>query len=52
MRWTGRAWTRISSPGASSTVNGLGFSSPNYGWAVGASGSNTLVLHWNGGTWK
>jgi hypothetical protein len=52
LRWTGKAWARISSPHAGSAVNGLGFSAASYGWAVGASGSDTLVLHWNGSTWK
>ena len=52
LRWTGKAWTRISSSGRNGTVKGLGFSSASYGWAVGASGQDTLVLHWNGGTWK
>jgi hypothetical protein len=54
LRWTGKTWDRVSSPGAASAsaVNGLGFSAASYGWAVGASGSGTLVLHWNGSTWK
>jgi hypothetical protein len=53
LRWTGSAWTRVGSPspGSSDSLAGLGFSAANYGWAVGGSGSNTLVLHWNGSTW-
>jgi len=52
LRWTGKAWARISGPGTSGAVNGLGFSAASYGWAVGTSGSDTLVLHWNGSTWN
>jgi hypothetical protein len=52
LRWTGKAWARLSTPGMSGSVNGLGFSAPGYGWAVGTSGSDTFVLHWNGRTWK
>jgi len=52
LRWTGKAWARISSTTSSSAVNGLGFSAASYGWAVGTSGSDTLVLHWNGSTWN
>jgi hypothetical protein len=52
LRWTGKSWARIGSPGAGGTINGLGFSSAGYGWAVGASGRNTLVLHWTGSAWK
>ena len=52
LRWTGKAWARVSSPRTSGAVNGLGFSAANYGWAVGTSRSDTLVLHWNGSTWR
>lgn len=52
MRWNGRAWTRVTSPGAGEQLNGLAFSAANYGWAVGTNGTDTLVLHWNGGGWK
>lgn len=53
MRWNGSAWTRVASasPTSSDALAGLGFSAASYGWAVGASGSSTLVLHWNGSTW-
>jgi hypothetical protein len=56
MRWNGKAWTRVTSPGTGEGLNGLAFSASNYGWAVGsttsASGSDrTVILHWNGKAW-
>jgi hypothetical protein len=57
MRWNGKAWTRVTSPGAAGEeLNGLAFSAASYGWAVGdttsASGSGkTVILHWNGKAW-
>jgi hypothetical protein len=52
LRWTGKAWARMGSPGAGTAVSGLGFSAASYGWAVGTRGSAALILHWNGSTWK
>jgi hypothetical protein len=51
VRWPGRAWARISGPGAGRAINGLAFSAARYGWAVGTRGSGTLILHWNGSAW-
>ncbi|MGH3225661.1 MAG: hypothetical protein ACRDPY_44450, partial [Streptosporangiaceae bacterium] len=57
VRWNGKAWTRVSSPGSGEDLDGLAFSASNYGWAVGnttsASGSGkTAILHWNGRAWN
>jgi hypothetical protein len=54
LRRNGTAWTRVASPspGASDTLDGLGFSSARDGWAVGSSGSDTLIMHWNGTKWR
>jgi hypothetical protein len=56
MRWNGRAWTRVPSPGTGEELNGLAFSASNYGWAVGDTTSTsgngrTVILHWNGAAW-
>jgi hypothetical protein len=56
LRWNGREWTRVASPG-SGWIDGLGFSAAGYGWAVGntetSSGvEKTLILHWNGHDWS
>jgi hypothetical protein len=56
MRWNGKAWTRVTSPGASEQLNGLAFSASNYGWAAGSTASTTgstktVILHWNGKAW-
>jgi hypothetical protein len=55
LRWSGSAWTRVTSP-AGSDLYGIGFSAAGYGWAVGttgpASSPKTLILHWNGSSWK
>jgi hypothetical protein len=55
MRWNGAGWTPVSSPGSGGQLNGLAFSASSYGWAVGTANSGsgkTLILHWNGTTWK
>jgi hypothetical protein len=52
-RWTGRTWSRVASPGTNAQLNGLGFASPSYGWAVGqANYTRTYILHWNGRSWN
>jgi hypothetical protein len=57
LRWNGRAWTRVPTPATIAQLNGLGFASASYGWAVGGanpySGTpKTFILHWNGHTWS
>ena len=62
LRWNGKAWTRVTSPSTSAVLNGLGFASAKYGWAVGYAGSldtnpvtgssKTYIIHWNGSTWS
>jgi len=51
LRWNGKAWTRVASPGTG-VILGLGYSAANNGWAVGGNGAKTLILHWNGKTWS
>jgi hypothetical protein len=51
LRWTGTAWARVASPGTGSLA-GLAFASATDGWAVGASGGKTLILHWDGKAWS
>jgi hypothetical protein len=56
LRWNGHAWARVASPARVAELNGLGFATARYGWAVGrttpASGkTRTLILHWNGRSW-
>ncbi len=58
-RWNGAAWNIVASPntpGGNSLLNGVTILSATDIWAVGsgANGGNliqTLVEHWNGGTW-
>jgi hypothetical protein len=62
--WDGTSWTIVPSPspGVSRLLSGVVAVSTNDIWAVGAYqfgydharlvGSRTLVLHWNGRTWK
>lgn len=55
LKWNGKEWTRIASPG-SGGIDGLGFSGARYGWAVGAETSSgiekTIIFHWNGHIWS
>jgi hypothetical protein len=59
--WNGSAWKIVPhpSPGWNSFLNGVAAVSPRNVWAVGAYSAapyryndRTLVLHWNGTTWK
>jgi hypothetical protein len=54
LRRSGTSWKRVSAAALKSGdgVDGFGFSAANYGWAVGGAGTRTLILHWNGSTWK
>ena len=54
LRWNGTAWKPVSAPSLklADGIDGLGFSAANYGWAVGSASTRTLILHWNGSTWK
>ncbi len=59
-RWNGSAWKVVPSPNPGGTVNSNGLNgisaiSAASTWAVGTHGlgvEQTLVLHWNGKTWK
>lgn len=53
MRWDGRGWAHIPSPGAG-FLRGVSASGPTDAWAVGATlqGRHTpLVYHWDGHAW-
>ena len=51
-RWTGKTWASVTIPGGTSDLSGLGFAAAGNGWAVGAAGADTLILHWNGHSWS
>lgn len=58
--WNGSAWKIVPhpSPGRNALLNGVADVSPRNVWAVGTyatpykNSDRTLVLHWNGTTWK
>jgi hypothetical protein len=61
MRWNGSKWARVASPSPSSVSSdlyGVSATSTSNAWAVGSYRNNkaseieTLVLHWNGKSWK
>lgn len=62
VHWDGSTWRRVASPnpGGSrdASLRGVVVSSPRDAWAVGyyhnraASADQTLVLHWDGATWR
>ncbi len=57
LRWNGQAWGRVTSPATVAQLNGLGFATANYGWAVGdtnpdSGNSKTVIVHWNGHSWS
>jgi hypothetical protein len=61
VRWNGKTWsTGTSFPvsgiqrsleGVATGPRGTAFAVGN-GWAVGARGADTLILHWNGHSWS
>jgi hypothetical protein len=59
-RWSGGAWSQVPSPSPSGTENelsGVTATSATDAWAVGRyvdgdGFAQTLILHWNGATWK
>lgn len=61
--WNGRSWRRVASPNPSGSgmdnyINGVAATSASNAWAVGYYAVNgsmvtrTLVVHWNGHSWK
>jgi hypothetical protein len=60
VHWNGSRWRHVPSPspspGTSSALDAVGASSAGNAWAVGmaftGSADKTLILHWNGRTWK
>ena len=54
-RWNGTSWTRQSLPSGLSApvaLSGIAATSANNAWAIGGSGTRTLILRWNGHSWK
>jgi hypothetical protein len=60
LHWNGSAWKQVPSPtfAAGADLIGVAAASTRNAWAVGSIGSftsakpKTLVLHWNGSSWK
>jgi hypothetical protein len=58
--WNGTAWKRVTSPSPSGddSLQGVAATSASNAWAVGftdsdtGTGGRTLILHWNGSSWK
>ena len=60
--WNGKTWKRVPSPSPSlseygDTLYGVAATSARYAWAVGEistgnDASKTMILHWNGKTWR
>jgi hypothetical protein len=51
-RWTGKTWASAAVPSGTGGLNGLGFATAANGWAVGTTGTDTVIIHWNGHTWS
>ena len=56
-RWNGSAWKAVRSPSLrGSALTGVAATSAGNAWAVGYTGAPghpaTLILQWNGTTWK
>lgn len=57
LRWSHNAFSVVTSPSGVAQLNGLGFATAKYGWAVGDTSpdsghSKTLIEHWNGRSWQ
>jgi hypothetical protein len=60
LRWNGTAWKQVPSPSprASAGLSGVAVTSADNAWAVGYTSDRhhgsfqTLILRWNGTTWK
>jgi hypothetical protein len=58
--WNGTGWKRVASPspGASASLSAVAVTSARNAWAVGSTSTvnhgspETLILRWNGSTWK
>ena len=54
VRWNGKDWRRVPSPGLPvSSLSAVAATSASGAWAVGGTGSGEiLILRWNGAVWK
>lgn len=57
LRWSGKAWSKVSSPAPQDddSLVGVSASSSRNAWAVGSyagSDNENLLLHWNGSSWS
>ena len=54
LHWNGSIWSRSATPSPDAYenfLNGVLAMSSNNVWAVGQSGLESFVVHWNGGRW-
>jgi len=60
LHWNGTQWTRVTTPdpggdpggpAVSNDLVGVAGTSASDTWAVGSSGTETLILHWDGSAW-
>lgn len=53
MRWTGKSWQLTSFDSKGARFSGMAVTSAGNAWAVGSTAAGkTLLLHWNGKTWR
>jgi hypothetical protein len=60
LHWNGRTWGRMATPAVAGALFAVAASSARNAWAVGCAGDcyqgfgtiKTLILHWNGKSWK
>jgi hypothetical protein len=53
LRWNGRAWKRVPSPGGLLALSGVAAVSARSAWAVGETAHGKIAIEgWNGTVWK
>jgi hypothetical protein len=52
LRWDGKKWTRVASPGTQSSLIGVSALSSRSAWAVGGENTKSLMLRFGGKSWK
>jgi hypothetical protein len=55
LHWNGKAWSRITRPGAltaAGQLKSITVVNAKDAWAVGSAGTKSLLLHWNGKAWS
>jgi photosystem II stability/assembly factor-like uncharacterized protein len=51
-RWNGQAWQPVSLPVTEGALHAVSVINERDAWAVGESGGDALLLHWDGASWK